>query len=320
MGSNDYISRKEAMNLPIHMYSRSSVGRRTLDVSIRFAIKFLLLPSMISRLTLLMIIVCLLSNLAAQSIPKAPELLGFLDGSPTLFRVPDDELGQLIMNPLSGHTEEDSDSDWTDLFVPEEIKRYSLVGFSENKLLYLNNDTLRRAAVLGDEVYLTGEYYHLGKIPERVRVSSVTTAMDRDSIIALTTTDGKVYVYDLVSGMLLNLPSNSNDYQCRASHWISNDENLYLIYSSDMPGGFGGLDIYKTEFWIELRRNGQRRVVGSSPVNFGPCTNTLEDDHGAVFSPLTDDMLLFSANLSSCLDNRKRLNHERIWLIDTTEE
>ena len=60
-----------------------------------------------------------------------------------------------------------------------------------------------------------------------------------------------------------SLPFNSDEYSC-AHPTLSNDGNK-LYFSSDMPGGFGGMDLYVSE--LENGRWGP-------PMNLGPAINT----------------------------------------------
>jgi outer membrane protein OmpA-like peptidoglycan-associated protein len=59
------------------------------------------------------------------------------------------------------------------------------------------------------------------------------------------------------------LPFNSNDYS--TGHPSLNAEETLLFFASDMPGGFGGTDIYASRF-----ENGN----WSQPINLGPSVNT----------------------------------------------
>ncbi|MBA4852157.1 carboxypeptidase regulatory-like domain-containing protein [Emticicia sp. BO119] len=64
-------------------------------------------------------------------------------------------------------------------------------------------------------------------------------------------------------GNIVDLPFNSNEYSCGHPALSPDDTKLYFV--SDMPGGFGGTDIYVSEY-----RDGQ----WSSPVNLGREINT----------------------------------------------
>lgn len=76
---------------------------------------------------------------------------------------------------------------------------------------------------------------------------------------------------------------NSDDYSC-AHPSISKDGNT-LYFSSDMPGGFGGLDIWMSQ------RNGES---WSKPINLGADINTSADE---VFPYLkSDEILYYSSN------------------------
>lgn len=62
-------------------------------------------------------------------------------------------------------------------------------------------------------------------------------------------------------------------------------DNCYLVFCSDMPGGYGGIDLYGTKF-----ENGQ----WGKPVNLGPSINSAFNE---LFPYISDDnMLYFSSN------------------------
>jgi outer membrane protein OmpA-like peptidoglycan-associated protein len=79
------------------------------------------------------------------------------------------------------------------------------------------------------------------------------------------------------------LPFNSNNYNC-AHPSLSADGN-YLFFSSDMPGGFGGMDIYYSK---------KEGGVWGTPVNLGEKVNTAGTE---VFPFIASNGLLyFSSN------------------------
>lgn len=65
--------------------------------------------------------------------------------------------------------------------------------------------------------------------------------------------------------------------------WISNSGRI-LYFASNMPGGYGGTDIYRVE-----RENGAWRI----PVNLGPAINTAQDE---AFPFVVDSTLYFASN------------------------
>ncbi len=75
---------------------------------------------------------------------------------------------------------------------------------------------------------------------------------------------------------------NSEHFQIQDPHLSADNTVFYFV--SDMPDGYGGLDIYKCE-----NLNGE----WSNPINLGPSINT-EGDEKAPF--LLDDVLFFSSN------------------------
>lgn len=94
-------------------------------------------------------------------------------------------------------------------------------------------------------------------------------------------------LYDAVldgqkSWQVTPLPFN-NPQHSYMHPWISNNGRV-MYFASDMPGGYGGTDIYRVE-----RLNGNWRL----PVNLGPAINTSHDE---AFPFFVDSTLYFSSN------------------------
>lgn len=79
------------------------------------------------------------------------------------------------------------------------------------------------------------------------------------------------------------LPFCSDDYA--VAHPAISDDGLYLVFASDMPEGYGGMDLYMVD-----------RLSGSwsEPVNLGPAINTKGNEIFPWFHP--DGYLLFSSD------------------------
>lgn len=80
-----------------------------------------------------------------------------------------------------------------------------------------------------------------------------------------------------------NLPFNSREYSC--GHPTLSADGKTLVFSSDMPGGVGGLDLWKVEF---------RDSAWGTPVNLGNEINTLGDEQFPVIA--NDGSLYFASN------------------------
>jgi len=100
------------------------------------------------------------------------------------------------------------------------------------------------------QIYFTRDNYSGGK-----------TAKDQDGIIKLKIYTSKKKGNGWVSEE--SLPFNSDEYSCL--HPTLNAEGTKLYFASDMPGGFGGMDLYSSE--LENGRWGP-------PTNLGPGINT----------------------------------------------
>ncbi len=96
--------------------------------------------------------------------------------------------------------------------------------------------------------------------------------------------------------------THNNDHYSTGHPTISSDGKT-LYFASDMPGGFGGVDIWKSEY-----TNG----MWSTPENMGPRYNTAEDE---MFPFLYDDMMYFASSGHEGLGGldlfRASLNDER---------
>ncbi len=84
-------------------------------------------------------------------------------------------------------------------------------------------------------------------------------------------------------GNITELPFNSNDYSCGHPSISFDDKILYFV--SDMPGGYGGTDLYMSKY-----ENGN----WSKPTNLGGTVNTI----GNEMFPFIDEVggLYFSSN------------------------
>jgi outer membrane protein OmpA-like peptidoglycan-associated protein len=85
-------------------------------------------------------------------------------------------------------------------------------------------------------------------------------------------------------GNFKNLPFNSEDYS--NCHPAVSAENEFIVFASDMPGGYGGMDLYIIEkndtFW-------------STPVNLGETINTVGNEVFPFFD--SENTLYFSSTM-----------------------
>lgn len=84
------------------------------------------------------------------------------------------------------------------------------------------------------------------------------------------------------SWKVVPLPINQLEYSY-AHPWISEDGNT-LYFSSDRPGGYGGMDLYRV-----IRKDG----VWGIPFNLGPAVNTAENE---VFPFFIENTLYFASD------------------------
>lgn len=101
--------------------------------------------------------------------------------------------------------------------------------------------------------------------------------------------DGKVHlqIFQAVKSPedwtdLTVLPFNSDSYNC--AHPALSPDGHILFFSSDMPGGYGGMDLYKVEFYDN---------TWGTPVNLGPTINTSGNE---IFPFIHESNTLFFAS------------------------
>lgn len=83
-------------------------------------------------------------------------------------------------------------------------------------------------------------------------------------------------------GKPISLPFNSEEYN--VCHPSLSEDQMELYFASDMPGGFGGMDLY-----VSYLENGR----WSPPINLGPTVNTEGDE---VFPFIHSDKTLYFAS------------------------
>ena len=82
---------------------------------------------------------------------------------------------------------------------------------------------------------------------------------------------------------ITSFPFNNNEYS--VGHPAVNKEGTLLIFSSDMPGGFGGVDLYYS-------KRSSINAAWEKPVNMGKLVNTEGDE---MFPSITNDVLFFAS-------------------------
>jgi outer membrane protein OmpA-like peptidoglycan-associated protein/tetratricopeptide (TPR) repeat protein len=95
----------------------------------------------------------------------------------------------------------------------------------------------------------------------------------------------KIYAARMEDGLFRNpvpMPFNDNNYSC--IHPCISEDGRNLFFSSNMPGGFGGFDLYR----VGLQENGK----WGDPVNLGKTVNTEENE---IFPWVSRGLLYFSS-------------------------
>lgn len=108
----------------------------------------------------------------------------------------------------------------------------------------------------------------------------------KDDIVRNRVKKNKIwFAYQDKLGMLakyFEFAVNSEDYSCTTPYLTPDGTQMY--FASDMPGGYGGFDIYVCDY---------RGKEWTKPRNVGPLINTSQDE---IFPYKDGDMMLFSSN------------------------
>lgn len=140
------------------------------------------------------------------------------------------------------YTEKDNSGKW---LTPEALKGVINGSYHEGPAVFNENE---------DRVFFTRSNYYKRKLKS-----------DQNDVNNL-----KIFTADLIDGKwenLRELPFNSDNYSIGHPALSADEQTLFFV--SDMPGGYGGTDIYKTTFDGES---------WSSPENLGPAVNTSQNE------------------------------------------
>ncbi len=140
----------------------------------------------------------------------------------------------------------------------------------EKSIQTILNDGPLCVAKSGDEMYITTNNIEEGK-----------TRRSNNGIVKL-----KVYKYKFIENEWAfadTIPPNNDQYN--VAHASLSEDGSKLFFSSDMPGGFGGMDIYVMD---------KKANSWDTPVNLGPQINTAGNE---IFPFIkSDGTLYFSSN------------------------
>ncbi len=210
------------------------------------------------------------SDSARYSYSLASINSGGLDFSPSWYRDGIVFVSSRDNNPLANSNYAWDESNFLDLFVSE-INETGLTTprpfdgkintkYHEGPVAFYDNFS---------KAVFTRNNYHKGK-----------SGKSKDG-----TTKLKLYFAEIKDDDWVNLESfvfNNDEYSI--GHPAISEDGSILYFVSDMPGGYGGTDLYKT-----VKRNGQ----WVEPINLGPNINT---EGNEVFPYLENDELYFASN------------------------
>ncbi len=158
-------------------------------------------------------------------------------------------------------------SNFLELFTVEDDKIHEFhsninTSFHEGPSTFFDN---------GNKMFFTRNNFHKNKV-----------GLSKDGINKL-----KIYYSEMKNGKDWTKPEefihNSDEYS--TAHPSVTQDGRTLFFASDMPGGYGGVDIYKAEF-----RDGR----WGNPINLGPNVNTPRDE---MFPFIRNDGVLYFSSM-----------------------
>ncbi|WP_419214187.1 OmpA family protein [Maribacter sp. X9] len=147
-------------------------------------------------------------------------------------------------------------------YVPDKFLVDELSDFHDASVVFSKNK---------ERIYLTRNYFKKGKLEA-----------NKDGLSNMQIVKGEMYNGEIND--VISLSINDEEYSC--GHPALSANGRYLYFTSNMPGGYGGSDIYV----VSLSTDG--RVV-SPPMNLGPAINTKGRE---MFPYVVNDVLYFSSD------------------------
>lgn len=147
-------------------------------------------------------------------------------------------------------------------FVPEK--------FAANRLSDFHDASVAISKDMG-RIFLTRNYHKKGKLKA-----------NNDGLSNMQIVKGDLYNGDINDIEMLSF--NDKEFSC--GHPALSSNGRYLYFTANMPGGYGGSDIYV----VALDRDG---TVVSEPKNLGPAINTKGRE---MFPYVVNDVLYFSSD------------------------
>jgi outer membrane protein OmpA-like peptidoglycan-associated protein len=152
-----------------------------------------------------------------------------------------------------------------------------------------------------------------GKLKGSGRIATMHSCDNQQNYFAtIVSKNGKPEQIVVKGNRFPEFPFNSISYACAMPYFNQADQRLY--FSSDMPGGYGGWDIYFCEF-----RDGQWKW----PVNMGRKVNGPFDE---LFPSIYKDLLLFSSEAQEGLGDFDNYSYSlttgmlrNLWPFNTTD-
>ena len=197
----------------------------------------------------------------------------------------DEGAARIVWSAAVPSTLEEADTlVWASVYLGEKLPCLHVLGFSGSVIIaYLDENMLRKAERIGDEILPKEEGSDiLLELPNETPLTRLSPSNEQDSFLVAGIEVGKGFTYDLASEKWGSLPFNSGEadsYRVIVSQCMEVASKRYLLFSSDMPGGYGGLDVYAAEVTIVPRkRNRKRSIRIGPPLNLGGDVNSAVDD------------------------------------------
>ncbi|MBK6836761.1 MAG: PD40 domain-containing protein [Bacteroidetes bacterium] len=177
-------------------------------------------------------------------------------------------------------------------YAPVIAKKGNVLLFTTRRKENLGGKTDDRDAKFFEDMYVS--YKQKGKFTKAKQfaendpyIGAIPNTSDHDAVVSLSNDEQQLFLYkqngiytsDLVDDVWsapVRMPETINEPSTFEAHATISKDGRTLYFSSNRPGGFGGMDIYKSVKGID--------GTWQKPVNLGEQINTKEDEDSPFLS------------------------------------
>lgn len=177
-------------------------------------------------------------------------------------------------------------------YAPVLVKNGNALLYTTRRKENFGGKTDSRDAKFFEDMYVS--YKQKGKFTKAKQfaendpyIGAIPNTSDHDAVVSLSNDEQQLFIYKL-NGLYISdlvndvwnepkrLPESINEPSTVEAHAFLSNDGKTLYFSSNRPGGFGGMDIYKSVKGID--------GTWQKPVNLGEKINTKEDEDSPFLS------------------------------------